>query len=411
MGRQFLETLWPMLCFARLLGMFPFRRVWTDDGKMELNPINWKFQGTLFACLYTLILILKMASYAWIFIKAEITIEGVTQCQHSLNGGESSTIDYLTTSIPWFVLYIGVIVIQFGNFKMRQGLCEISSIVDRASQEDSLVIPFLTVCGLLVATIVTSSWFNGSLIQSCLKVNWVDVAPLFVSFGLLFAFVCIPMLVFFTLALECFSALSYKSTKLKLQIELHKRLCTAQHSGVPCRAMTQTKQYHNTLQDCLSMITLLEKVKSQLSRNIRVVMVILSVLNLTWLYMIPLSFIYYSRKKEPLVLVLAVVASLHVITYFTMIWLLNIRAQKVTDQVHQLKNCLQEIFISQNTMVTFEDQTVPASFIKDRIVDKMNRFNGFDGNGYFVLGKSFVLNLKAVLATYFVILLQFKMSE
>ena len=62
-------------------------------------------------------------------------------------------------------------------------------------------------------------------------------------------------------------------------------------------------------------------------------------------------------------------------------------------------------------MVTFEDQTVPASFIKDRIVDKMNRFNGFDGNGYFVLGKSFVLNLKAVLATYFVILLQFKMSE
>ena len=131
MGRQFLETLWPMLCFARLLGMFPCRRIWTDDGKMELNPINWKFQGTLFACLYTLILILKMASYAWIFIKAEITIEGVTQCQHSLNGGESSTIDYLTTSIPWFVLYIGVIVIQIGNFKMRQGLCEISSIVDR----------------------------------------------------------------------------------------------------------------------------------------------------------------------------------------------------------------------------------------------------------------------------------------
>ena len=49
--------------------------------------------------------------------------------------------------------------------------------------------------------------------------------------------------------------------------------------------------------------------------------------------------------------------------------------------------------------------------MKDRIMDKMNYFNGFDGKGYFVLGKSFLTNLLTLLATYFVILLQFKMSE
>ena len=399
MGRQFLETLWPLLCFARLLGMFPCRRIWTDDGKMELNPINLKFQGTLFACLYTLILILKMASYAWIFIKAKITIEGVTQCQHNLNGGAASTMDYLTTSIPWVKLYVGVVIIQIGNFRMRQGLCEIfskMSKIQKASREDSLVTPFLTLCGLLAVTIVSSSWFNGYLIQACLNVNWVDVVPLFISFGLLLTFVYIPILVFFTLALECFSALSYKSTNLKLQIE-------------------QRKLNHHSLLDCFSemmeMIKLLEKVRSQLSSNIFWIMGILSVLNLIWLYMIPLSFIYFSRKKEPIVLGLAAVASLHVISYFTMIWLLNIRTQKVTDQVNQLKDCLQEIFISRNSMVSFEGQTVPASFMKDRILDKMNKFTGFDGNGYFVLGKSFLSSLLTLLATYFVILLQFKMSE
>ena len=42
--------------------------------------------------------------------------------------------------------------------------------------------------------------------------------------------------------------------------------------------------------------------------------------------------------------------------------------------------------------------------MKDRIIDKLNNFDGFDGKGYFVLGKSFC-------ATYFVILLQFKLSE
>ena len=395
MVKHFLETLWPVLGLARIIGMFPCKRKLNEDGTMEMKPMNWKVQWLLFGLSYFLIAIPAVSWNVWNYLKSGRTIEEVFECQKDLAGGES-ILDLLTFILIMILMSLVVNVTQYRNFKMRQGLCEISSIVDRASQEDSLVIPFLTVCGLLVATIVTSSWFNGSLIQSCLKVNWVDVAPLFVSFGLLFAFVCIPMLVFFTLALECFSALSYKSTNLKLQIE-------------------QRKLNHHSLLDCFSemmeMIKLLEKVRSQLSRNIFWLMGILSVMNLIWLYMIPLSFIYFSRKKEPIVLGLAAVASLHVISYFTMIWLLNIRAQKVTDQVNQLKDCLQEIFISRNSMVSFEGQTVPASFMKDRILDKMNKFTGFDGNGYFVLGKSFLSSLLTLLATYFVILLQFKMSE
>ena len=393
MARQFLETLWPMFGFARFLGMFPCKRLRTEDGKIELKPINWKIHWALFACFNVLVLGLIIASYAWISFKAEIPMADVTQCQNKIRG-EESTMDIVTSSIFWLVMLIGSFVIQVGNFKMRQELCEISSKFDRVSQEEgSLVSPFLTVCGLLVITIVTSSSHYGWLINTCLNVNWIDVIPLCVSFGFLLVFGCTPIFVFFAFALECFSALSYESTNLKHRIE-------------------QCKQDHHALQDCFSkMITLMEKVRSLLSRNIFWVMVILSVYDLLWLYLVPVSFIYYSESKELIILLFAAISSLFVICFFAIIWLFNIRAQKVTDQVHQLKNCLREIFISATFMVTFEGQIVPASFMKDRIMDKMNCFNGFDGKGYFVLGKSFLTNLLTLLATYFVILLQFKMSE
>ena len=132
MGRQFLETLWPMLGFARLLGMFPCKRIRTEDGKIELKPMNWKVQWALFACLYVVILGLTIASYAWIFFKAEITMEEVSHCQDNLGGGQS-TMDIITVSILWLLMLIGALVIQIGNFKMRQGLCEMSSKIDTAS--------------------------------------------------------------------------------------------------------------------------------------------------------------------------------------------------------------------------------------------------------------------------------------
>ena len=394
MGRQFLETLWPMLCFARLLGMFPCRRIWTDDGKMELNPINWKFQGTLFACLYTLILILKMASYAWIFIKAEITIEGVTQCQHSLNGGESSTIDYLTTSIPWFVLYIGVIVIQIGNFKMRQGLCELSIQLSKASQDDSPLVPFLIVSGIFLPLSVTFSWWQGYFMQQCFYLTWMDVVPVMIWCALLFILNNIPLLVFFGISLECFSGLIYKMTQLNQQI------------------IEQNKLNKVILNQVLSVVKTIENVRVLLSNNLFVVMTVISIDIFVMLYLVPANFINYSKSKEPIGLLGAGYMLLYAICYSMFLWFFNIRAQRVSNLLDKLKENFQDIYVPNESLtVLYEGQTVPASFMKDRIILKLNDFDGFDGKGNFVLGKSYLKNFLAFCATYFVILLQFKLSE
>ena len=54
MGGQLIENLWPLFAFARLLGMFPYKRILTKHGTMELKPISQKIHWGLYACRWTL---------------------------------------------------------------------------------------------------------------------------------------------------------------------------------------------------------------------------------------------------------------------------------------------------------------------------------------------------------------------
>ena len=51
------------------------------------------------------------------------------------------------------------------------------------------------------------------------------------------------------------------------------------------------------------------------------------------------------------------------------------------------------------------------SFVKTHIEQELDEFHGFDGKGYFILGKSFLKNLLAFCVTYLVILIQFRLTE
>ena len=62
-------------------------------------------------------------------------------------------------------------------------------------------------------------------------------------------------------------------------------------------------------------------------------------------------------------------------------------------------------------MAEYEGQIVPVTFIQARIIDSLNNFKGFDGKGYFFLGKSYIANFVTFYITILVILVQFKISE
>ena len=93
------------------------------------------------------------------------------------------------------------------------------------------------------------------------------------------------------------------------------------------------------------------------------------------------------------------------------LWYINIWSQKVTDEIHDLNDQLKKLFITNSEEMDFEKQQVCISFVKQYVQDKLDEFQGFDGKGYFFLGKSFLKNLLTFIATYFVILLQFRLSQ
>ena len=393
MVKQFLETLWPVFGFARIIGMFPCKRKWNEDGTMEMKPMNWKVQWLLFGLIYFLITIPAMSLIVWNYLKSGRTMEEILQCQKDLAGGES-VLDLLTFILIMVLMSLVVNVTQYKNFKMRQGLNELSLQLSKSSQDDSPLVPFLIVSGLMFPLSVTFTWWQGYFIRQCFDLSWMDVVPVMILNALLFIVNNIPVFVFFGLTLECFSSLICKMTQLNQQI------------------VEQHKLNKIIFDQVLNVVKTLENVRVLLSNNLFVVMTVISVDILVMLYLVPANFINYSKTKEPIGLLSAGYMLLYAICYSMFLWFFNIRAQRVTNILDKLKEDFLDIYVpNESFMVMYEGQAVPASFMKDRILDKINSFDGFDGKRYFVLGKSFLKNFLAFCTTYFVILLQFKLSE
>ena len=148
----------------------------------------------------------------WNHSNSEKTYEKIVQCQVDLSGGVS-VLDFLASMIIMPLNGLAIIVIQFGNFKMRESLCELSVHLNR-NTDKSLGILFLVVFGLSFPPLVTFSWFSGWFIQECYTPKWTVIAPTIAFNGLSLLFGNIPLLVFFALALECFAGLSSEITQV-----------------------------------------------------------------------------------------------------------------------------------------------------------------------------------------------------
>ena len=104
--------------------------------------------------------------------------------------------------------------------------------------------------------------------------------------------------------------------------------------------------------------------------------------------------------------------TVYLITLCLLMWYINIWSHETFEKVHELKNDLKDLpIIDTDTKIELENHSLPICYIKQRIEERLNDFQGFDGKGYFILGKSLLKNLLAFCSTYFVILTQFKLTE
>ena len=64
----------------------------------------------------------------FILSKTEKSTDELKQCLTELNGNGSVLVDILTTSISASLMILGslIVIIQFGNYKMKEALCDFS---------------------------------------------------------------------------------------------------------------------------------------------------------------------------------------------------------------------------------------------------------------------------------------------
>ena len=84
--------------------------------------------------------------------------------------------------------------------------------------------------------------------------------------------------------------------------------------------------------------------------------------------------------------------------FYGVFYFLNYLSQEVTDNVSKLKET-----ISISSVIPYEE--------KFKVIENINTFNGFDGCGYFTLGKPHLTAILSNFTTFIIVLIQFKMAE
>ena len=101
----------------------------------------------------------------------------------------------------------------------------------------------------------------------------------------------------------------------------------------------------------------------------------------------------------------------YVFQFAYIVWILNHDSEHLYLQVQSLKNALEEIYIEDHEFIFFHGQLRDARFAKQLIINQLQDFKGFDGLGYFTLGKPLLTSITANILTYLIVLIQFKLSE
>ena len=101
-----------------------------------------------------------------------------------------------------------------------------------------------------------------------------------------------------------------------------------------------------------------------------------------------------------------------VMEFAFVVWIFNHDSEHLCNQFKLLKNTLNGIYIEDHEFVFGEGgQLQDARFARNLMVNEFQDFSGFDGLGYFTLGKPLLTSITANILTYLIVLIQFKISE
>ena len=88
---------------------------------------------------------------------------------------------------------------------------------------------------------------------------------------------------------------------------------------------------------------------------------------------------------------------------------LNVASQVITEMVQVLGKKIKQTNMTE-MKIEWNGQWESTSFVKEIVIEDLREFRGFEGAGYFTLGKSFLSSIVTNFLTYFIILIQLKLT-
>ena len=379
-----LNAFWPYLKVIQCIGLFHCKK--TKDNKLIL--IDWK----LHLPLAVISIIVMQAANSLLVQYSFLWTDTVIMRPIAFNPDTIGDVMVTYLSAPLVALMDSVI--HYGNYKIKGQLCVILNDLPDNQKWIGIRRTFLKVA------------FCFCMSQLLLGISILDFntpwyfAIMTVTIVVLAGFVmAVPStLTFFIIYLEITNALlSEIGVLLRIKI-------------------TSENQYKNeVLPKCQELLELLDKANTLFSRNIFWLM-ILQLCNLTLYCYLSFESVYsaITLEEEQTLQIQDVIYGFNtvflVLYGVLLVFHFNAMSQNCVDKLKELKTHLKKFYVNEQSMMTFQDFQVPVNFVKNQIIENIEEFQGFDGENYFSLGKSFLVTGMAFWIGILLFLLQFKID-
>ena len=394
----FFKTFWPLLVWFRIIGIFPCKKVKKEDGSVSLVPVNWKIRLLSFTIWNCLILTAVFTCMVIVTNNVDVSLLSFFRPFHI---SQKSTIDaFLDAWIEQANIVLLMVVGTFLGLEIHRKAKEICALYDTLSRHYPISLhneitrcrrdikrkSVMSIIDLTICNIIFVLLFSYAI--ACkFKVNFnLDSTNTWlVVFGVLifWSTFYLSQFGFYMTFGEFILALYNWTVSLKDNFDenSHELLQNAQE-----------------LSSCLRMVSKLFSRCNFYGMLVWLVNLILIVYRITSLL--------FSDEKDVIYALAYVFMALQ---HLHFVHNLNCASQNMINFVQDLRKTIKHTNMTE-MKVEWNGKWESTSFAKDNVVENLHEFQGFEGEGYFNLGKSFLSSIVTNFLTYLIILIQLKLT-
>ena len=370
-----------------------------DGEQSKLIPVSWKLQLLLyfFSSIIPVGSFFAFRTYEMLsnelhMIELVAMMRGIDKKDKELDMG---TILYLLVTLVLFLLHT---ILHFKNWQMKEQICDLQSIFNqhlgtcvKKYSKRSLILYF----SAITSAVALSVGFSLNLYTSMGKDTNLTITVIMTINSIYYVLVLAsPCLVFYYIYGEISRGLKEWILVINQELKLTQKFTNSQFNA------------------CRKLLTTLKRSATALSFNVFVALSVSLIAMTTVTYMTFDYFLSHADFTSIGVILVFIGYIAFVMEFAFVVWIFNHDSEHLCNQFKLLKNTLNGIYIEDHEFVFGEGgQLQDARFARNLMVNEFQDFSGFDGLGYFTLGKPLLTSITANILTYLIVLIQFKISE